>query len=125
MCIYFCTYITFLNQQSWIFKSRCHCRSRESLEDHRHRSFSAAGDSRHRQWYRELKIQQRSMIFMSFHLCSSFINLQTFFAILDNLCQMACITSAYCNISFQKIHLSKKRRDVLRFCNQTRNSAKI
>ena len=31
--------------------------NRESLEDHRHRSFSATGDSRHRQGHRNLKIQ--------------------------------------------------------------------
>ncbi len=30
---------------SWIFKSRCHCRCRESPDHHLHRSFSAAGDS--------------------------------------------------------------------------------
>ena len=49
-----------ISNQNLIFKSRCHCRCRESLEDHRHWSFSAASDSRHRQWHRDLKIQLRA-----------------------------------------------------------------
>ncbi len=40
--------VWFINDQSWIFKSRFHCRYRESLEDHLARSFSATGDSRYR-----------------------------------------------------------------------------
>ncbi len=50
--------------ESWIFKLRCHCRCRESLDDHRHRSFSAADDSRYWQWHRDLEIQLRSMWYL-------------------------------------------------------------
>ena len=42
-------------KKTWIFKLRFHCQ--ESLEDHRHRSSSTAGKSRHRQWHRDLKTQ--------------------------------------------------------------------
>ncbi len=33
------------------------------LQNHRHRSYSTAGDSRHRQWHRYLKIQLCSFLF--------------------------------------------------------------